>query len=155
MICLKMISSLGYHLEERNAADCPKFAPLLNATAKTFSIREVSADADYLYIWQLRTCRVVWRDTVYRVQVQYHFGDHVRSRTDRAMANEALCKVLCHNVCCLIQSTYELGVEATFWGGDPFEPRALRSRPRQYRRGDARSGTHGRGVHGAGDDCRL
>ncbi len=39
------------------------------------------------------------------------------------MANEALCKVLCHNVCCLIQSTYELGVEATFWGGDPFEPK--------------------------------
>jgi hypothetical protein len=26
-----------------------------------------------------------------------------------------LCKVLCHNLCCLIQSTYELGVEATFW----------------------------------------
>jgi hypothetical protein len=32
------------------------------------------------------------------------------------MANEALCKVLCHNLCCLIQSTYELGGEATFWG---------------------------------------
>jgi hypothetical protein len=32
------------------------------------------------------------------------------------MANEALCKVLCHNICCLIQSHYELGVEATFWG---------------------------------------
>ena len=32
------------------------------------------------------------------------------------MANEALCKVLCHNLCCLIQATYELGVEARFWG---------------------------------------
>jgi hypothetical protein len=31
------------------------------------------------------------------------------------MVNEALCKVLCHNVCCLIQSVYELGVVATFW----------------------------------------
>lgn len=26
------------------------------------------------------------------------------------------CQVLCHNLCCLIQSTCELGVEATFWG---------------------------------------
>ena len=34
------------------------------------------------------------------------------------MANEALCKVLCHNLACLIQSTYELGAEATFWGAE-------------------------------------
>lgn len=26
-----------------------------------------------------------------------------------------LCKILCHNLCCLIQSHYELGIEATFW----------------------------------------
>jgi transposase len=43
------------------------------------------------------------------------FGDHLRSKTDRAMMNEALAKVLCHNICCLIQSTYELGIEAKFW----------------------------------------
>jgi hypothetical protein len=43
------------------------------------------------------------------------FGDAVRSRTDTAMINETLCKVLCHNLCCLIQSTHELGIEATFW----------------------------------------
>ena len=34
------------------------------------------------------------------------------------MLNEALCKVLCHNICCLIQSIYELGIVATFWGRD-------------------------------------
>lgn len=50
------------------------------------------------------------------------FGDHVRSKTDTAMANEALCKVLCHNLCCLIQSTYELGVEATSWGKEEAAP---------------------------------
>jgi hypothetical protein len=43
------------------------------------------------------------------------FGDSVRSKTDTAMVNEALCKVLCHNICCLIQSMFELGIEATFW----------------------------------------
>jgi hypothetical protein len=32
------------------------------------------------------------------------------------MTNEALCKVLCHNLCCLVLSAYELGVVADFWG---------------------------------------
>jgi hypothetical protein len=49
------------------------------------------------------------------MMIKSKFGDHVRAKTDTAMANEALCKVLCHNLCCLIQSTYELGAEATFW----------------------------------------
>ena len=44
------------------------------------------------------------------------FRDHVRSKTDTAMVNEALCKVLCHNVACRIQSHYELGVAVEFWG---------------------------------------
>jgi hypothetical protein len=35
---------------------------------------------------------------------------------DTAMMNETLCKLLCHNICYLIQSFYELGVMATFWG---------------------------------------
>jgi transposase len=42
------------------------------------------------------------------------FGDAVRSKTDVAMVNEALCKVLCHNLCCVIQSMHELGIEPTF-----------------------------------------
>ena len=25
-----------------------------------------------------------------------------------------LCKILCHNLCCLIQSSYELGIDAAF-----------------------------------------
>jgi hypothetical protein len=44
------------------------------------------------------------------------FRDSVRSRTDAGMRNEVLCKVLCHNICCLIQSIFELGIEAKFWG---------------------------------------
>ena len=50
--------------------------------------------------------------------IKAKFGDHLRSRSDTAMLNEALCKVLCHNICCLIQSIYELGIVATFWGRD-------------------------------------
>ncbi len=51
------------------------------------------------------------------------FGDSLRSRSDVAMVNETLCKVLCHNICFLIHAFYELGITATFWGKD--EPAAL------------------------------
>src|ERR1700685_433246 len=50
--------------------------------------------------------------------IKAKFRDHVRSKTDVAMRNEALCKILCHNICVLIQEMYELGIEATFWGAD-------------------------------------
>ena len=36
--------------------------------------------------------------------IKAKFGDSLRSKCDVAMINEALCKILCHNVCCLIQS---------------------------------------------------
>jgi hypothetical protein len=47
--------------------------------------------------------------------IKAKFGGNLRSKTYQAQMNEALCKVLCHNVCCLIQSIYELGIEPTFW----------------------------------------
>ena len=50
------------------------------------------------------------------MMIKSKFGDSLRSKTDTAMINEALAKVLCHNICCLIQSHFELGIEATFWG---------------------------------------
>jgi hypothetical protein len=34
-----------------------------------------------------------------------------------AQANEILCKCLCHNICVLIASIYELGIEPEFWAG--------------------------------------
>jgi transposase len=47
--------------------------------------------------------------------IKAKFRDHVRSKTDIAMMNEVLCKILCHNICCVIQSMYELEIEPTFW----------------------------------------
>jgi len=47
--------------------------------------------------------------------IKSKFGDRLRSKTQTAQINEALCKVLAHNLCCLIQSIYELGIEPTFW----------------------------------------
>lgn len=54
--------------------------------------------------------------------IKAKFGDHLRSKTDTAMINEALAKILCHNICCLIQSHYELGIEPVFWKDEPAEP---------------------------------
>ena len=42
------------------------------------------------------------------------FGGFVRSKSTIAQINEVLCKILCHNICVLIQSIHELGIEPVF-----------------------------------------
>lgn len=46
--------------------------------------------------------------------IKANFGDYVRGRDKRARVNEALAKILCHNLCVLIQSIHEFGLEFTF-----------------------------------------
>ena len=48
-----------------------------------------------------------------------NFGDNVRCRTDTSMASEIYCKIICHNIWCLIRSMYELNIVAEFFS----EPR--------------------------------
>jgi transposase len=47
--------------------------------------------------------------------IKRKFGDFVRSRSDTSMINEVLAKLACHNICCLIRSQHELGVDPVFW----------------------------------------
>lgn len=47
--------------------------------------------------------------------IKAKFGTFVRAKTPTAQANEVLCKVLCHNLCCLVSATFELGIDAKFW----------------------------------------
>jgi transposase len=47
------------------------------------------------------------------------FGGCVRSKTERSQMNEVLCKVLCHNICVVIQSIYELGIVPEFFAREP------------------------------------
>jgi transposase len=42
------------------------------------------------------------------------FGDSIRSKTDVAMVNESLCKILCHNLVVLIHEMHELGIDPVF-----------------------------------------
>ena len=46
--------------------------------------------------------------------IKAKFGDALRSKSDIGQVNEVLCKVLCHNICVLIGSMYELGITPTF-----------------------------------------
>ena len=47
--------------------------------------------------------------------IKAKFGDGLRSRTKTTQINEALCKVLCHNLCCVIQSMFEFKITPEFW----------------------------------------
>jgi transposase len=70
--------------------------------------------------------------------IKRKFGDFVVSKTDAAMVNEVLCKLLCHNLICLIQEQETLGIVRVFWKDEEQESglpailsmaRALRNRP--------------------------
>jgi len=54
-------------------------------------------------------------ETVFHM-IKAKFSTRLRSKGDTAQVNEALCKVLCHNICVLIQSMFEFGIVPTFCG---------------------------------------
>jgi transposase len=155
-------------------ADAPQLPQLVNTTAKTFNIGEVSADKAYSSRNNLHAIQAVngtpyipfksyskgsqgtkpfdglwakmWHyynfnrdaflehyhkrsniETTFSM-IKGKFGGSVRSKSPVAQVNEVLCKILCHNICVLIQSIYELGLEPTFWTFDTKEavvPKAL------------------------------
>jgi transposase len=49
------------------------------------------------------------------MMIKAKFGDSLRSKTERAQINEILCKILCHNICCLIQAMHELNLKPKFY----------------------------------------
>jgi transposase len=143
-------------IHERNAADSPQFKPLLEATARNFTVKEVPADKAYSSRENVEAVaaldafpaiafkanatggvggafeRLFYYYSLHREEflkiyhkrsnvestfamVKAKFGGDVRSRSQTAMKNEVLCKFLCHNLCCLILSQIELGIEPIFW----------------------------------------
>ncbi len=52
-------------------------------------------------------------ETVFHM-VKAKFGDYVRSKEWTSQVNEVLLKILCHNICVVIQEMYELGIEPNF-----------------------------------------
>lgn len=143
---------------EERSGDSPVLPSLLNSTAKSFTISEVSADAAYGSAANVSAIAshngtpfiAFKRNSTGKASVllqqmfgyfmykreeflqHYHkrsnvestfsmlkrkFGDALRSKTPTAMVNEALCKVLCHNLVVLIHETHELGITPVFWAG--------------------------------------
>lgn len=156
MVGVKTHIVTSVELSERHAHDSQFFEPLVNDTARNFTLREVSADKAYSHRAHLRLVESVgakpyisfraksrgdskcetWNRIFHlyslhreEYMTHYHkrsnvestfsmiksrFGERLRSRTQAAQINELLYKVLCHNLCVLVQSIYELGVEVTF-----------------------------------------
>ena len=46
--------------------------------------------------------------------IKSKFGDSVRSKTWTAQVNEVLCKIICHNISCVIMETHTLGIKPNF-----------------------------------------
>jgi transposase len=51
--------------------------------------------------------------------IKRKFGGAVRSKRFTAQVNEVLCKVLLHNLACIVHAMHELGIEPTFAGTAP------------------------------------
>jgi transposase len=52
--------------------------------------------------------------------IKAKFGGSLRPKSETGQRNEALCKVVAHNLCVLISAIHELGLEApTFKTGTP------------------------------------
>jgi transposase len=148
---------------DKDAADCPQFAPLVKETRKHFEISEVSADKAYASLENFEAVAEcggqafiafkanatggvggLFEKAFHYFQYKqeeyldhYHkrsnaestfsaikrkFGDSVVSKTDTAMTNEVLCKILCHNLTCLIQEQETLGIVPVFWPNEKEEP---------------------------------
>lgn len=46
--------------------------------------------------------------------IKSKFEERLRSKSETAQINELMLKLLCHNICCVIQSICELGIKAEF-----------------------------------------
>lgn len=46
--------------------------------------------------------------------IKAKFSSSVKSKTDTAMKNEVLCKIICHNIVVLIHEMHELGIDINF-----------------------------------------
>lgn len=46
--------------------------------------------------------------------IKAKFGTNIRSKTKTAQINEVLCKILCHNICVLIQEMHELKINKEY-----------------------------------------
>ena len=83
-----------------------------DALAKGYVKRAPSFNS-VLHYSQMESLKRSNVETVFSM-IKSKFGERLRSKTTTAQVNEALCKVLCHNLCVVIQSIYELNITPEF-----------------------------------------
>jgi transposase len=64
-------------------------------------------------------------ETVFSM-IKMKFGASVKAKSPIAQMNEVLLKIVCHNICCLITSMYELNLQLTLLPPEKKEPEALK-----------------------------
>lgn len=158
-ICCGLKTNIVTDVEVTNGdgSDHPHFQPLLEATAKGFDVKEVTADKAYLSRKNLQLVEDLggkpfipfksnsrglaigapaWNrmyhyfnlhredflkhyhqrsnvETVFYM-IKTKFKDYVRTKDEIGQFNEVLLKILCHNICVVIQEMHELGIQVDF-----------------------------------------
>lgn len=100
-------------------------------------------DADYKStVWRRALQLFLYRQDEFRahynkrnnVETVFHMiksmsGPRLFSVSREAQFNEALCKVLCHNICVLIQAMYELGIDPSFCSEASYDLKVQQTKP--------------------------
>jgi hypothetical protein len=103
----------------RNAGALPFIAFKSNSTERGVAGQsQVWRDMFYFFMWKRDEFLKCYHkrsnvETAFSM-MKRKFGDSLRSKTDTAMINEALCKILCHNLSVLIHEIHELGIAPAF-----------------------------------------
>jgi hypothetical protein len=79
-----------------------------NAWRKMYHYFILNRDDFMKHYHQRSNCETVFH------MIKSKFKDNVRSKDKVAQLNEVLLKILCHNICVVIQEMHELGVDANF-----------------------------------------
>ena len=106
------------HIESHGAAPYIPFksnttgkgSPMWKRLYAYFTLNEESFNTHYHRRSNVETCFSM---------IKGKFGDSVRSKSDTGQINEILLKILCHNICVLIQEMHSLGITPSF------EPKVL------------------------------
>jgi len=113
----KQYSGLDNHEAIAKAGAVPFIAFKVNATGeagdmfeKMFHFYKYNRDV-FLNAYHKRSNV----ETVFSM-IKAKFSTRLRSKGDTAQLSDALCKVLCHNLCVLIQSMFEFWIVPTFCG---------------------------------------
>ena len=102
------IGATPYIPFKSNAIARPVYGPVDSVWEKAFHYYHLNRE-EFLTHYHKRS----------NVETAFHmiktkFGAAVRSKTATAQVNEVLTKILCHNICVLIQSMYELDIVPVF-----------------------------------------